>query len=119
MKSLALAHSVHLLQSDTMWVRGGAFHTCAVACRYLYLQFQVSETSLLYLAIITRAMTAGGRLYLTCARAGARSANLHLRQLVFNDGDMVDNNFKVALLQLPLAAAWLGVHRGLLSYEGD
>ena len=40
-----------------------------------------------------------------------------LRQQVFIGGDMIDNNFKVALLQLPLAAALLGVHRGLLSYE--
>ena len=39
-----------------------------------------------------------------------------LKQLVFIDGDMIDNNLKVALLQLPLAAALLGVHHGLLSY---
>ena len=75
MKRLAPAHSVHLLQSYAMWVRGCAFHTCGVACRYLYSQFQISETSLLHLAFITLAMTAGGRLYLTWARAGARSAN--------------------------------------------
>ena len=30
------------------------------------------------------------------------------RQLVFIDGDMIDNDFKVALLQLPLATALLG-----------
>ena len=75
MKRLAPAHSVHLLQSYTLWVLGCAFHTCAVACRYLYSQNQISETSLLHLAVITLAMTAGGRWYLICARAGARSAN--------------------------------------------
>ena len=75
MKRLAPAHSVHLLQNYTIWVRGCAFHTCAVACRYSYSQFEISETSLLHLAFITLAMTAVGRLYLTCARAGAHSAN--------------------------------------------
>ena len=30
---------------------------------------------------------------------------------------VIDNDFEIALLQLPLAAALIGVRRGLLSYE--
>ena len=36
MKRLAQAHSLHLLQSYTMWVLGRSFHTYAVACQYMY-----------------------------------------------------------------------------------
>ena len=56
MKRLAPPHSVHLLQSYTMWGRGCAFHTCDVACTYTH-SFQILETSLLHLAFTTLAMT--------------------------------------------------------------
>ena len=61
MKRLAQAHSLHLLQSYTMWVHGRSFHTCAVACLYMYHNF-ISETSSCHLAFITSAITAAGRL---------------------------------------------------------